>query len=120
MAARPLIRYATDRQHFDRPRIVRPAHRLRMHKDIAADIGIAPRTVQRWLNAYLGGGLDGLRSRKARGNALATRPSPAWFPIYRSERVSPTNTRSATGAGRPLRASGPGNPREIGPGTTQR
>ena len=87
MAARPLIRHATDRQHFDRPQIVRPAHRLRKHKDIAADIGIAPRTVQRWLNAYLGGGLDGLRSRKARGNALATRPSPAWFPIYRSERV---------------------------------
>ena len=39
MAARPLIRHATDRQHFDRPQIVRPAHRLRKHKDVASGGG---------------------------------------------------------------------------------
>jgi transposase len=62
---------ATDRKHLDRLQIVRLAHRGRKHQDIAADLGITPRTVQRWLNAYLGGGLDGLRPRKAKGNAPA-------------------------------------------------
>jgi transposase len=65
------FRRATDRTHLDRLQIVRLAHRGRKHKDIAADLGITPRTVQRWLNAYLGGGLDGLRPRKAKGNAPA-------------------------------------------------
>ena len=61
MAAQLLIRHATNRKHLGRLQIVRPAYRLRKYKNIAADIGIAPRTDQRWLNAYLGGGLDGLR-----------------------------------------------------------
>jgi hypothetical protein len=63
MAARPLIRHATNRKHFGRLQIVRPAHRLRKYKNIDADIGIAPHTDKKWLNVYLGGGLDGLRSR---------------------------------------------------------
>ena len=65
------FRQATDRKLLDRLQIVRLAHRGRKHKDIAADIGISTRTVQRWLNAYLGQGLDGLVPGKARGNAPA-------------------------------------------------
>ena len=65
------FRQADDRKLLDRLQIVRLAHRGRKHQDIAADLGITPRTVQRWLNAYLGGGLGGLRPRKARGNAPA-------------------------------------------------
>jgi len=52
-----------------RLQIVLMAHRGRPHQDIAADLAIAQRTVQRWLNAYLADGLDGLRSRKAQGKA---------------------------------------------------
>jgi hypothetical protein len=39
MAARLLIRHATNREHLGRLQIVRPAHRFRKHKNIAADIG---------------------------------------------------------------------------------
>ena len=60
-------RQATDRKLRDRLRIVLMAHRGRTHQDIAADLGIAPRTVRRWLNRYLGPGLSGLGSRKAKG-----------------------------------------------------
>src|SRR4029078_5829273 len=35
------------------------------------DLGVTPRTVQRWLNAYLDGGLAALEPRKARGHAPA-------------------------------------------------
>lgn len=59
---------ATDRKLRDRLQIVRLAHRGRPHQDIAADLGITPRTVQRWLNAYLDGGIEALRPRKARGH----------------------------------------------------
>jgi transposase len=52
----------------DRVQIVLMAHRCRPHQDIAADLAVTPRTVQRWLNAYMAGGLDGLRPRKAKGN----------------------------------------------------
>jgi transposase len=65
------FRQATDRKLLDRLQIVRLAHRRRRHQDIAADLGITPRTVQRWLNAYLQGGLDALKPRRARGNAPA-------------------------------------------------
>jgi transposase len=47
---------------------VRLAHRGRPHQDIAADLGTTPRTVQRWLNASLDGGIGALRPRKARGH----------------------------------------------------
>src|SRR3954468_3601170 len=59
---------ATDRKLRDRLQIVRLAHRGRKHQDIAADLGTTPRTVQRWLNAYLDGGIEALRPRKARGH----------------------------------------------------
>ena len=59
---------ATDRKLRDHLQIVRLAHRGRPHQDIAADLGITPRTVQRWLNAYLDGGIQALRPRKARGH----------------------------------------------------
>src|SRR3954467_11246291 len=58
---------ATDRKLCDRLQIVRLAHRGRAHRDIAADLGITPRTVQNWLNAYLEGGIAALVPRKAKG-----------------------------------------------------
>jgi transposase len=68
------FRQATDRKTRDRLQIVRLAHRGRKHQDIAADLGITPRTVQRWLNAYLDRGLDGLKPRKAKGRAATIPP----------------------------------------------
>jgi transposase len=61
------FREETDPKYRDRIQIVRLASRDRPHKDIAADLAISPRTVQRWLNAYLERGLDGIRPRKAPG-----------------------------------------------------
>jgi hypothetical protein len=68
------FRRATHRKLLDRLQIVGLAHRGREPQDIAADLGITPRTVQRWLNAYLEGDLAGLTPRKAQGDAL---PIPA-------------------------------------------
>jgi transposase len=51
----------------DRLQIVRLAARCRPHQQIAQDLGITTRTVQRWLNRYLERGLAGLRLRKAKG-----------------------------------------------------
>src|SRR3954453_21838079 len=62
---------ATDRKLHDRLQIVRLAHRGRPHQDIAADLGITPRTVQAWLNAYNRGGLAALVPRKAKGQPPA-------------------------------------------------
>jgi len=62
-----LFRATPDRKLRDRLQIVLLAHRGRKHQDIAADLAIHRRSVQRWLNAYLERGLDGLRPRKARG-----------------------------------------------------
>jgi transposase len=62
-----LFRTTADRTLRDRVQIVLMAHRGRPHQEIAADLGITPRTVQRWLNAYLDRGIDGLRPRKAPG-----------------------------------------------------
>jgi transposase len=62
-----LFRREADPKFRDRIRIVRLAHRGRPHQDIARDLAVTPRTVQRWLNAYLDRGLDGLRPRKAPG-----------------------------------------------------
>ena len=61
------FREEADSKYRDRIQIVRLASRDRPHKDIAADLAITPRTVQRWLNAYLERGLDGIRPRKAKG-----------------------------------------------------
>ena len=60
-------RQETDPKYRDRIQIVRLASRDRPHQEIALDLAITPRTVQRWLNAYLDRGLDGLRPRKAPG-----------------------------------------------------
>jgi len=53
----------------DRLQIVLLAQRGRPHQAIAQDLAISTRTVQRWLNAYLERGLDGLRPRTAPGPA---------------------------------------------------
>jgi transposase len=65
------FRLETDPKVKDRLLIVRLAQRGRAHQDIAADLTVTPRTVQRWLNAYLDKGLDGLRRRKAKGRRPA-------------------------------------------------
>jgi transposase len=61
------FRSAEDRKLRDRVQIVLLAHRGRQHQDIAADLCVNRRSVQRWLNAYLERGLDGLLPRKAKG-----------------------------------------------------
>jgi transposase len=60
-------RTAADPAPRHRAQIVLMAHRGRRHPEIAADTGTSRRSVQRWLNAYLDGGLDRLRPRKATG-----------------------------------------------------
>jgi transposase len=65
------FRQETDPKVKDRILIVRLAHRGRPHQDIARDLAVTPRTVQRWLNAYLDRGLAGLGRRKAKGRQPA-------------------------------------------------
>jgi len=62
-----VFRSTPDRKLRDRTQIILLAQRGRAHQDIARDLGVTPRTVQRWLNAFLERGLDGLRPRKAKG-----------------------------------------------------
>ncbi len=50
-----------------RAQIILMAHRGRSHPDIARDTATFARSVKRWLNAYLLGGLDALWPRKAKG-----------------------------------------------------
>ena len=76
-----VLREATDAKLRHRVQIVLMAHRGRKHPDIAADTGTTPRSVQRWLNAYLDGGLDGLRPRKAKG--ATPRLTPDLAPVLR-------------------------------------
>jgi transposase len=64
-----LFQTTDDRKLRDRLQIVLMAHRGRTRQDIACDLGIHRRSVTRWLNAYCDAGLDGLRPRKAKGNA---------------------------------------------------
>lgn len=63
------VRTTADRRLRDRLQIILMAHRGRPHGQIAADLGVSRRTIPRWLNAYLDGGLDGLLPRKAKGAA---------------------------------------------------
>jgi transposase len=63
------FRQADDRKLRDRIQIVLMAHRGRPRQEIATDLAISTRSVQRWLNAYLDGGLEALRPRKAPGRA---------------------------------------------------
>ena len=76
-----VLREATDAKLRHRAQIVLMAHRGRRHPDIAADTGTSPRSVQRWLNAYLDRGLDGLRPRKAPGATPKLTPDLA--PVLR-------------------------------------
>jgi transposase len=62
-----LFQTTTDATLRHRIQIVLMAHRGRKHPQIAADTGTTPRSVQRWLNAYLSWGLDRLQPRKATG-----------------------------------------------------
>jgi len=61
------FRITTDRRLRDRAQLILLAQRGRPHQTIAEDLGVSPRTIQRWLNAYLEHGLDGLRPRHAPG-----------------------------------------------------
>lgn len=63
------FRTADGRKFRDRLQIVLLAAKGRRHKDIAADLCVHRRSVQRWLNAYLERGLAGLRPRQATGKA---------------------------------------------------
>jgi transposase len=71
------FRQATDRKLRDRLQIIRLASRGRPHQDIASDLGITPRTVQRRLNRYLESGLAGLRPRTAEGAQAKVPPEMA-------------------------------------------
>lgn len=61
------FRSTDDRKYRDRLQIVLLAHKGRKRQDIAADLAINRRSVQRWLNAYCERGLPGLTPRKAPG-----------------------------------------------------
>jgi transposase len=61
------FRTTDDRRLRDRAQIILLAQRGRPHLAIAGDLGISPRSVQRWLNAYLERGLEGLQPRHAPG-----------------------------------------------------
>jgi transposase len=61
------FRSTADRKLRDRLQIVLLAHQGRKHQDIAADLCINRRSVQRWLNAYCERGLAGLAPRKPPG-----------------------------------------------------
>ena len=61
------FRVAGDRHFRDRVQVVLMAHRGRPRADLADDLVMTPRTVQRWLNSYLERGRDGLRPSKAKG-----------------------------------------------------
>ena len=63
------FRSATDAKLRDRLNVVRLAHQGRKRRDIAGQLGMSTRSVQRWLNAYLERGLGGLAPRKAPGAA---------------------------------------------------
>jgi transposase len=60
---------AADRRLRDRCQAILMADRGRRHHQIADDLRVTPRTLQRWLNAYRLRGLDGLTIRWASGRA---------------------------------------------------
>jgi len=63
------FRSAGDRKLRDRLQIVLLANGGRERQDIAADLCVNRRSVQRWLNAYLDRGPGGLLPAKAKGAA---------------------------------------------------
>ena len=72
-----VLRAATDAKLRHRVQLVLMAHRGRRNADIAADTGTSHRSVTRWLNAYLDGGLDALRPTTAPGAAPKLTPDLA-------------------------------------------
>ncbi len=72
-----LFRTTDDRTLRDRLQVLLLAQRGRPRQDIADDLGISTRSVQRWLNAYLERGLDGLRPRYPTGAAPRLTPDLA-------------------------------------------
>jgi transposase len=58
-----------DRRLRDRCQAVLMAARGRRHRQIAEDLGVSVRTLQRWLKAYQSKGLGGLTIRWASGRA---------------------------------------------------
>jgi transposase len=58
-----------DRRLRDRCQAILMAARGRRHRQIAEDLGISGRTLQRWLNTYQAAGFDGLTIRWASGRA---------------------------------------------------
>jgi transposase len=58
-----------DRRLRDRCQALLLADRGRRHHQIAEDLRVTPRTLQRWLNAYRTGGLDGLMIHWAPGRS---------------------------------------------------
>jgi transposase len=75
------FRTAADLKLRHRAQIVLMAHRGRPHGDIATDLGCSRSSVQRWLNAYLDRGLDGLTPRRAPG--AKPRLTPDLAPVLR-------------------------------------
>lgn len=61
------FRSTEDRKLRDRLQIVLLAHKGHKHQDIASDLCVNRRSVQRWLNANCEGGLAALLPRKAKG-----------------------------------------------------
>jgi len=59
----------TDRRLRNHCQAILMADRGRRHHQIAEDLRVTPRTLQRWLNAYGTGGLDGLPIHWAPGRA---------------------------------------------------
>ncbi len=66
-ALEQVFRTTAERKLRDRVQLILMAHRGRRHRSIAQDLGMTPRSVQRWLNAYRAHGLPGLHPRKAPG-----------------------------------------------------
>jgi transposase len=58
-----------DRRLRDRCQAILMAARGRRHRQIAEDLGVTVRTLQRWLNAYQAEGFDGLPIQWASGRA---------------------------------------------------
>ena len=63
------FRSTDDRKYRDRLQIILLAHKGRQHQQVAADLAVNRRSVQRWLNAFCERGLVGLTPRKAPGQA---------------------------------------------------
>jgi transposase len=67
-----------DRRLRDRCHAISMTARGRRHHQIAADLRVTPRTLQRWLHAYRTGGLDGRTIHWAAGRA--PRSPERWLP----------------------------------------